>query len=202
MDYSLYRDINGLSGSSLANSIFKFVSVDFVVLLVVAVALLFLVPWRAHRGERRAGAVTATASAALALLIAQPISHAVDRMRPYVAHPSHAHLLIARSHDASFPSDHATGSMALAVGILIYDRLAGLVMLALAVLVAFARVYTGTHYPGDVVAGAALGAVVALVLGRTPVAGILRAFTQRASAAWDAVLGAIIGRRRVAPSSR
>jgi membrane-associated phospholipid phosphatase len=201
MDYSLYRDINGLSGSSFADGIFKFVSVDFVVLLVVAVALLFLVPWRTHRIDRRAGAVTATASAALALLIAQPISHAVDRLRPYVSHPGHAHLLIARSHDASFPSDHATGSMALAVGILVYDRVAGLVMLALAVLVAFARVYTGTHYPGDVLAGAVLGAVVALVLGRTPIARLLQAFTRRASALWDGALGAVIGRRRVAPGA-
>jgi undecaprenyl-diphosphatase len=197
MDYSLYRDINGLTGSSVADGVFKLISNDFVVLLVAAVALLFLVPWRTRRAERRAGAVTATASAALALLIAQPISHVVDRLRPYVAHPAHAHLLIARSHDASFPSDHATGSMALAIGVLVYDRVAGLVLVALAVLLAFARVYTGTHYPGDVVAGALLGAAVALALGRTPIARVLRAVAERASAVWDSVLGAV-ARRRVA----
>jgi membrane-associated phospholipid phosphatase len=108
--------------------------------------------------------VAAAASAGLALLIAQPIASAVDRARPYVDHPSNAHLLIPRSTDPSFPSDHATGAFAIAVAIWLYDRTAGAVFLVLALLVSFARVYVGTHYPGDVLGGAVLGALVALLL--------------------------------------
>jgi undecaprenyl-diphosphatase len=40
------------------------------------------------------------------------------------------------------------------------------VFYALAVLIAFSRVYVGVHYPVDVVAGAVLGTIVAIALLR------------------------------------
>jgi len=48
-----------------------FIATSFRVgVIVIMVALLFLIPWRRKRVERRQGAVAATASAALALLSA------------------------------------------------------------------------------------------------------------------------------------
>jgi membrane-associated phospholipid phosphatase len=41
----------------------------------------------------------------------------------------------------------------------------GIVACVAAVLMAFARVYVGAHYPGDVVAGLGFGAVLAIVGG-------------------------------------
>src|SRR4051794_30042236 len=108
MDYSLYRTINGLSGNSFMDGLMTFLANDLPGILVALVALTFLLPFARDRQQRRSGAVLATASAGLALLINQPIAHAVERARPYVAHPAHAHLLITRSHDPSLPSDHAT----------------------------------------------------------------------------------------------
>jgi undecaprenyl-diphosphatase len=169
MDYSLFKDINGLSGSSFADGLFKFIANDATVVLVVAIALIFLIPWERRRAPRRSGAVLATAAAGLGLLVNQPISHAVDRVRPFVAHPAHAHLLIARSHDPSFPSDHATGAFGLAFGVWLYDRTLGGVLLVIAALVSFARVYVGTHYPGDVVAGALIGMAAAALIFLIPV---------------------------------
>jgi membrane-associated phospholipid phosphatase len=199
VDYGLYKLVNGLSGAGAADGFFKVAATDFVVVLVAAVALAFLIPWRAHRRERRAGAVLATAAAGLSLAIAQPIAHAVDRLRPYLAHPAHAHLLVARSHDPSFPSDHATGAFALAAGLWLYDRTLGTILLVLAALVSFSRVYVGTHYPGDVVAGALLGAVVALALFLVPATRrLLERVAAVAGAAWDAAVGALA--RRAAPS--
>ena len=64
----------------------------------------------------------------------------------------------------SFPSAHAATSFAGAV------RIAALVprhrgaLLAAAALMAFTRPYLGVHYPSDVVAGAAVGTVIALTL--------------------------------------
>jgi membrane-associated phospholipid phosphatase len=42
----------------------------------------------------------------------------------------------------------------------------GVLVLAIALLVCFSRVYVGAHYPGDVLAGAAIGLVVTLLLWR------------------------------------
>lgn len=200
MDYSLYKTINGWSGNSVADGLFKLLANDLPAVLVVLVAVVFLVPWAERRQERRSGAVLATASAALALLINQPIAHAVERLRPYLAHPTHAHLLIARSHDPSFPSDHATGAFALAFALRLYDRTLGTILLVLAALLAFARVYVGTHYPGDVAAGALIGVAVAAALFLLPAP---RRLIERVAAwigrIWDGALTRLPGRARTDP---
>ena len=189
VDYTLFKAINGLSGNSFADSVVKFFATDMVVVLVALVALTFLIPWTRNRLERRNGAVLATASAGLALLLSQPIGHLVDRTRPFLAHPSHAHLLVSQSHDPSFPSDHATGAFALAFGIWLYDRTLGVVFLVLAAIVAFARVYVGTHYPGDVVGGALLGIAVAGALYlAAPTRRLIEAVARRCGDAWDRVI--------------
>jgi undecaprenyl-diphosphatase len=86
----------------------------------------------------------------------------VARPRPYLTHPD-AHLFIPRSHDFSFPSDHATAGFAIAVALLLRHRNAGLLALGMAVIMSLARVVVGTHYPSDVLAGAAVGTAAALV---------------------------------------
>ena len=196
LDYSAYEAVNGLSGDSLADDVLVFMATALPLIMVAVVALAFLLPFARTRRERRRGAVLATVSAAIALLVNQPISHLADRLRPYVAHPAHAHLLIARSHDPSFPSDHATGAFALAVAVFLYDRAVGTLLLVLAAVLAFARVYVGTHYPGDVVAGALIGGAVAVGLYRLPVtrAG-LEALARRCGALWDACLARLLPRR-------
>ena len=195
MDYNLFKAINGLSGGSVSDAVFKFFAQDMVTVLIVLVALTFLIPWRSRRSERRDGAVLATAAAGLALLINQPIAHLVDRTRPFLAHPAHAHLLISQSHDPSFPSDHATGAFALAFGIWIYDRTIGAFILVLAAIVAFARVYVGTHYPGDVVGGALIGIAMASALYLiAPTRRLLEAVARIAGDLWDRVL------RRLTPT--
>jgi len=189
VDYNAFKAINGLSGSSFPDSVMKLLASDLPGVLVAVVALSFLIPWRRLREERRSGAVLATAAAGLALLIAQPIAHLVDRARPYVSHPGHVHLLISRSHDPSFPSDHAAGAFALAFGVWLYDRTIGTVLLVVAALLAFARVYVGTHYPGDVIAGALLGIGVALGLYLVPpTRRLIETVAHRCADPWDRVI--------------
>jgi undecaprenyl-diphosphatase len=69
---------------------------------------------------------------------------------------------IYRSTDPhSFPSGHAARSMMLAVMALgLGPAWFGLLLLAWAPLVSLARVMLGVHYPSDVIAGMALGAVL------------------------------------------
>lgn len=115
---------------------------------------------------------SALASAGLALLVAQVVTKVWARPRPFVAHPT-AHVWGARSTDPSFPSDHASTSLAIAFTILMFDRLVGSIFVAAAVLVSFGRVVVGAHYPLDVVGGALVALGSALLVVRLARPGIL-----------------------------
>ena len=87
----------------------------------------------------------------------------VDRPRPPLRYPE-PDTLVRTPHDASFPSGHAATSFAAATMLsFAFPRLTPLLVL-LASVVAFSRVYVGVHYPLDVLGGAALGALVATAL--------------------------------------
>jgi undecaprenyl-diphosphatase len=191
IDFTLYRDAYDLYGNSVADDIMRFCANDLIFVMVAIVAALFLVPWRRRRLERRTGAVTATLALPIALLIGKLISDAVDRTRPFVAHHLRPHIHHAA--DASFPSDHTTAAFALAVAVFVYDRTIGAILLVAGVLIGFARVFEGVHYPSDVLGGAVLGAAVALALGLIPAARrLLAALAARCSRLWDRVLGVVV----------
>jgi undecaprenyl-diphosphatase len=124
-------------------------------------------------GWRRA-AIVALGAAGLALLLAHVGGILWDRPRPFVAH--HAHSFLSHAADSSFPSDHATAAFAIAVAVLAYHRRTGLALLVAAAVLAVARVALGVHYPSDVLAGALLGTLSALVPVRlvAPRVGALR----------------------------
>lgn len=119
-----------------------------------------------HRMAVYAGGVAAVVSVGIALVI----QHFYVHPRPFVLQTnplvinSDVTVLIHHAPDASFPSEHATGAFAIAAAVGMYRRRFGLLLLAMAAVVAFSRVYVGIHYPADVGAGAALGVVVALAL--------------------------------------
>ncbi|MBC7560636.1 MAG: UDP-diphosphatase, partial [Dermatophilaceae bacterium] len=77
---------------------------------VILFALLLLVGWwLARRGgdlPRVARSLWAPLGVLLALAVNQPIANAVAEPRPYAALP-HVLVLVSRSTDYSFPSDHA-----------------------------------------------------------------------------------------------
>jgi membrane-associated phospholipid phosphatase len=62
---------------------------------------------------------------------------------------------------SSFPSGHSAAAFAFATGVASVLPIVGLPLRGLAALVAYSRVHTGVHYPGDVVAGALLGTALA-----------------------------------------
>src|SRR4051812_11329025 len=135
---------------------------------IVLFALLLLCGFLLARHRRDiAGVATSLwtgAAALIALGLGQLIGNLVSRARPYDT-LTNVHLLVHRTTDFSFPSDHATVVGAVAAGLLFVDRRLGIVAAIGATMMAFTRVYVGAHYPFDVLAGLALGAGVA-VLGR------------------------------------
>jgi undecaprenyl-diphosphatase len=200
VDYSILKSLNNFAyDHSWFGDVAKFFANDGVLLVVAVMALVFLPVGRYRSVAGRRGASAAGFAALLALGVGQIISKAVDRARPFVDHPS-VHNLIHHARDAGFPSDHTTGSFAIAVALLLRHRLAGVVALVLACLIAVSRVAVGAHYPTDVLGGAALGAAAAFVL----LIGPLRWFTDRVAdlvaSVYERILSAVL-RRRVAPTT-
>ena len=57
----------------------------------------------------------------------------------------------------SFPSGHAANNMAVATVLILFFGWRGALYLPLALLIAYSRIYTGSHWPLDVVGGMVLG---------------------------------------------
>jgi membrane-associated phospholipid phosphatase len=134
------------------------------VLLVVILAI----AWWRHRSRPTAvadssAAVLTGVAAVVALGINQVAAMLWFEPRPFVSLHG-VTVLLSHSSDDSFPSDHAAIAGALAVGVLLFARRWGLVAIVVAVLAAVSRVYAGMHYPLDVIAGLAIGAVSALLV--------------------------------------
>jgi undecaprenyl-diphosphatase len=94
-------------------------------------------------------------------LIALGIKAAVGRARPFEGVVD-VEALVGATVGYSMPSGHAATSFAGAVILTYLLRQAAPFAFLLAVAISFSRIYVGVHYPSDVLAGAALGALVSL----------------------------------------
>lgn len=175
MDYRLYRAANEFVfdhawlGRGLA--VAETWAVPF--LAVATVALWFLARPGSSRKWKLASSC-ALGSAGLGLLINQLIAQVWHRQRPFATHPD-AHVWGSRSHDPSFPSDHASAAFAIAFAVLMFDRVAGAIFIAAAGFVGVGRVFIGAHYPADIVAGCLIGLASALLIVRVARPAIERA---------------------------
>ena len=69
--------------------------------------------------------------------------------------------------DGAFPSAHVAVAFALSVTIFLHDRKVGWFYLLAAILIGIARVMANVHYPTDILGGALLGTLVAIVVEKT-----------------------------------
>lgn len=91
------------------------------------------------------------------------LREALGRERPPLRFPE-PHPLVHVPDNPSLPSGHASISFACAATLAWLTPLPRVALYALAVVIAFSRIYVGVHYPLDVIAGAALGLGVATAL--------------------------------------
>ncbi|GAB2890306.1 phosphatase PAP2 family protein [Streptomyces deserti] len=168
-DAGLYRDITDLAHDT-PTWVQHTAEIGTEAGLLVFVALFAAAWWRSRRGDPHAFAIAALAplATAVAYVCSEVLKSGVAEERPCRAVAGAApSLAVCPPHgDWSFPSNHATISGAAAVTLVLARRALVWLTAPLALLMAFSRVFVGVHYPHDVVAGLALGAVVALVAVR------------------------------------
>jgi undecaprenyl-diphosphatase len=135
-------------------------------------ALMVLPLFASPRTRRFAGSLTAVLAATTVVVFV--LKAIIQRKRPYLVVPGvHARIFEAPT-DFSFPSGHAAGSFAfaafVAVVLVTHARSAprrrkrrialSAAALVMALGVALSRCALGVHFPGDILAGALLGASI------------------------------------------
>jgi undecaprenyl-diphosphatase len=165
LDYRIFHAVDEFAGDYkwLAHATYLFETIG-VVLYAAAVVVLWLATEPGEERRWKIAALSGAASAGLALLINQAIAQIWHRPRPYETHPQVYHL--TKSHDPSFPSDHASAAFGIAFGIYFIDRRLGKFFLVVAVLIGFGRLLVGAHYLTDVLASIVVAAIAAGLIVR------------------------------------
>lgn len=196
MDWSTVHSLNGFLAHHdvIEDPLITYIQAAEALFLLLLVVMIVFARHERLAPLRRA-AVAAALSAGLGLLVVKLITEFYDRARPFVAHPGVLHLFAKHAADASFPSDHATASMAIAVAFLLRRQFGwGALTFVCAVILDFGRVAAGFHYPSDVLGGAALGALAALALWAPPLRRWIDALSDFVGGWWDRILDAVLAR--------
>ncbi len=194
------------------------------VLLAGVFVAIYAVAWWRRVPRAAALLVLGGIGTVVALGLNQLVARAAKELRPYATHPR-ALVLVARTTDYAFPSDHSivagglTLSVLLVLGTKVWrgrrttalgerdartgrGRIPGIVRalaivnVVLGLFLCFARVYVGAHYPGDVMAGYLLASAV--VLG----VSLLRPLAYRVADVVEETILATLLRRPVRRTAR
>ncbi|MEU2611027.1 phosphatase PAP2 family protein [Micromonospora sp. NPDC007271] len=154
MNYHLFELINTAAGrNDQVDDAFEWMAVWLIYVLGAAAA----VPVLGGLRHARAAVVRVAAVLGVAFVTGQVVAAFSTEVRPFQSHT--VHQLIPHDPGPSLPSDHATAAFAVAfaVGAFLSWRW-GVALSVLAVFIGFARIWTGVHYPADVLVGALIAA--------------------------------------------
>lgn len=150
MNMEFFRLINNLANKNvLLDKIMIFFSKDVPYIFMAVTALVFILGVIKKNEECRKVSVNTFIITVINLMLSFIIGSVYYVDRPFVHNK--VNLLVPHVKDASFPSDHATGTMSIALGLGKYNRILGIIMTILSIIVGFSRVYVGNHYPLDVI---------------------------------------------------
>lgn len=161
MNYELLKNINGLAGdgSTLLDHMMIFTTNAALYILAILLLALFLF----GNTYTKKTAIYAGVSGVLAIIINLCIAQFYFEPRPFVTYNT-INVLVPHDADASFPSDHTAGAMGITFALLLRHIKWGWLPVIFGLLTGFSRIYVGNHYPGDVLAGIAIGFIAAALI--------------------------------------
>ena len=150
MNMEIFRFINNLANRNVAlDKIMIFFSKDVPFIFMGIIVLVFILGIIKKNEEHRKMSVNTVIITVINLIINLIIRSILHVDRPFVHNK--VNLLLPHDTASSFPSNHATGTMSIALVLGKYNRILEIIMTILSIIVGFSRVYVGNHYPADVI---------------------------------------------------
>ena len=154
LDSYIFHYINQFAGISPYLDKVAIFFAEYLQYLVVFCLLLFLV----KKFRRNLGMVIFAFTAAIfsRFIITEIIRYFFPRIRPFVENS--VNLLIGyNTTESSFPSGHAAFFFALSMVVYFYNKKAGILFFIASFLISISRVFSGIHWPSDILVGAIVG---------------------------------------------
>lgn len=193
--FSLINAAPGLAGWQLHGAIF---AAEWVIMIV---PLGLVLMWTGGGTVQREAAVQAFLAAVIALTLSKIIGLLWFHPRPFMAGVGQNFLHHAP--DSSFPSDHATSMFSVALALMLCRlreaRRFGAGLLALAFVVAWARVFLGVHWPLDMVCALVVSGAAALLANSGAGQALAAALVPQMQHVYRRVLAAPIARGWLRP---
>lgn len=153
----------------LEDILVEFFATFFIYFLFVGLIVLWFADGKINK-EQVFHAVLACISTAIIVFL---IKRFFPTMRPFVVNGGAVDVLF-RPLDSAFPSGHTAQAFALSITIFMHDKKIGWFFLIGALLIGVARVLANVHYPVDIVGGAFIGTLMAVIFEKVHVFKLLK----------------------------
>lgn len=175
MNYWLFSLINGMANWSVLLDALMILSSKLIpYLYILILGWLYVKGFRQGNFKLRGESFATGVLLVLCLIGSFILGSMFYENRPFVDHQ--VNLIVSHAADASFPSDHAVGTMAIASGILFYHWNLGTKMVYGSIWVGFSRVFVGNHYPGDILGAFILVWIITALYNKTLRRGVVRLY--------------------------
>lgn len=160
ININLFRMINDIGKQqTYLNPALVFIAEYMVFILAFAVIIF----WFTRINKNRIMVICGTITFVFAEIIGKVAGKIHSNNQPF-AELSNVNKLIEKAVDNSFPSDHTILFFSFCVTFCLFSKKWGYIWVVLAFLVGISRVWVGVHYPADVIVGAFISTVSALIV--------------------------------------
>lgn len=161
MDYKIFQAINRLAGQySLMDMLMILISKKTRYVFIFVLGII----WFRSDSDKKV-VLNAVKSTVFTLLIDTLIKLFYFKPRPFMKR--RVCILIPSKMDSSFPSKHTVLAFAVSTSIILRERVLGLFMMGISVLMGLSRIWVGHHYPSDIIGSAFIGSITSVVIDKT-----------------------------------